>query len=146
MDAKFSRPVAGKGATASPLPSRGQWLVRTAEFDAVYRQGRRKTSAQFAVFYRSNGLGIARFGISLKRSLGNAVRRNRIRRRTREILRIHCQGTAPGWDIVIHPRSSVAVAPFGPLAAELTSLVRSLAETPRNAPAASRQAGPGNRA
>jgi len=31
-----------------------------------------------------------------------------------------------GWDIVIHPRSSVAQAPFAPLEAELVRLLRSI--------------------
>jgi RNase P protein component len=32
-----------------------------------------------------------------------------------------------GWDIVIHPRSSVAQAPFAPLEAELVRLLRGIA-------------------
>ena len=55
---------------------------------------------------------VSRFGWSIKKALGTAVRRNRIRRRLREILRLHRQEIAPGWDIVIHPRSSAATAEF----------------------------------
>jgi len=101
--------------------------VRRAEYDAVYREGQRRSSAQFAVFYRANGLERSRFGISVKRALGGAVIRNRIRRRIREILRLNRSEMPSGWDIVIHPRSSVARAKFAPLAAELVRLLKSVA-------------------
>jgi ribonuclease P protein component len=87
-------------------------LVRRVEYDAVYREGRRKSGREFAVFLRPNGLDVSRFGWSIKKTLGGAVRRNRIRRRVREIVRLHRQEIAPGWDIVIHPRSSVATTKF----------------------------------
>jgi ribonuclease P protein component len=102
--------------------------VRRAEFDAVYREGRRRSSSSFVVFFRPNGREISRFGMSVKKALGMAVARNRMRRRIREILRLHRQEIAPGWDIVIHPRSTVATAKFAALEAELVQTL------PRTAP------------
>ena len=68
----------------------------------------------------------SRFGISVKKALGGAVVRNRIRRRIREILRRNRTEIPTGWDIVIHPRPSVAQAPFGPLETELMRVLRSI--------------------
>jgi ribonuclease P protein component len=102
-------------------------LVRRSEFEAVYRQGRRRVSSSFVVFGRPNGLDRSRFGFSVKKEQGGAVVRNRIRRRIREILRLHLREIAPGWDIVIHPKSSVARANFTALAAELVPLICRLA-------------------
>jgi ribonuclease P protein component len=68
----------------------------------------------------------SRFGISVKKALGGAVVRNRIKRRVREILRRNRTEIPTGWDIVIHPRSSVAQAEFAPLEAELVRLLRSI--------------------
>ena len=104
--------------------------MRRTEFEAVYGSGRRRAGKQFVVFYRANGLGRSRFGISVKKALGGAVVRNRIRRRIREILRLHDLEIPSGWDIVIHPRSSVARAKFAPLAAELVELIRSATARP----------------
>ena len=70
---------------------------------------------------------VSRFGISVKKALGGAVVRNRIRRRIREILRRNRTEIPSAWDIVIHPRRSVARAPFAPLEAELVRLLRSIA-------------------
>jgi ribonuclease P protein component len=98
--------------------------VRRGEFEAVYRSGRRRSSAQFVVFFRPNETGRSRFGISVKKALGGAVVRNRIRRRIREVLRLNTPEIPTGWDIVIHPRASVARSEFTRLATELTSLLR----------------------
>ena len=102
--------------------------MRRAEFEAVYRGGQRRSSQQFVVFFRANGKEHSRFGISVKKALGGAVVRNRIRRRIREILRLDRSEIPSGWDIVIHPRSSVARTRFASLEAELLRLLRSLGE------------------
>ena len=99
-------------------------LVHRAEFEAVYREGRRRVSDSFVIFARPNGRDFSRVGMSVKKSLGGAVKRNRIRRRIREILRLHRQEISPGWDIVIHPLSAVASLKFSLLAAELMQLLR----------------------
>jgi ribonuclease P protein component len=70
--------------------------------------------------------GASRFGISVKKALGGAVVRNRIRRRIREILRRNRTEIPTGWDIVIHPKGTVARATFAVLEAELVRLLRSL--------------------
>jgi ribonuclease P protein component len=98
-------------------------LHHRAEYDAVYREGKRKTGREVTVFLRPNGLHRSRFGWSVKRALGTAVRRNRIRRRLREVVRLHRQEIALGWDLVIHPRSSAATAKFSSLEAELMKLL-----------------------
>jgi ribonuclease P protein component len=130
-------------------------LLRRADYEAVYGAGQRRTSPQFAVFFRaqqkfqrgSSALApaashanagapvnetqgpspVSRFGISVKKTVGGAVVRNRIRRRIREILRRNRMEIPSGWDIVIHPRSSVAQAPFAPLEAELVRLLLGIA-------------------
>lgn len=98
-------------------------LLHRPDYDAVYTEGRRRSAKEFAVFLRPNRLQVSRFGWSVKKATGNAVRRNRIRRRLREIVRLHRQEIAGGWDIVIHPRASVATAEFSALTRELLNLL-----------------------
>ena len=100
--------------------------MRRGEFDAVYRAGKRRSSSHFTVFFRANQLPVSRFGFSIKKALGGAVVRNRIRRRIREIVRCHRSETPAGWDIVIHPKSSVARAEFVALTADLVRLMKSV--------------------
>jgi ribonuclease P protein component len=136
VDGKSLRSAARKGATVLRVsdPARLVFprecrLVRRVEYDAVYKEGRRRTSREFTIFLRPNGLDNSRFGWSIKKALGNAVRRNRIRRRLREILRLHRLEIAPGWDIVIHPRSSAAKAKFLSLAEDLVKLLPRMGTT-----------------
>lgn len=101
-----------------------EWrLARCAEFEAVYRGGRRRTSATFVIFLRPNGSEKTRFGMSVKKALGNAVARNRIRRRVREALRLHREEIVPGWDVVIHPNRAAGTMEFAKLEAELLALM-----------------------
>ena len=100
--------------------------MRRGDFDAVYRAGKRRSSSHFTVFFRTNALPQSRFGFSIKKALGGAVVRNRIRRRIREIVRSHRPEIPAGWDIVIHPKITVARAEFGALAADLLRMLQSV--------------------
>ena len=101
-------------------------LVQKSEFDLVYRAGKRRSSSHFTIFVRASGQPISRFGFSIKKALGGAVVRNRIRRRLREMVRRHRQEIPAGWDIVIHPKNKVATAEFAALAEELVRLLKKL--------------------
>jgi len=98
--------------------------VRRGSFDAVYRAGKRFSSTHFTVFVRANGLAWSRFGFSIKKALGGAVVRNRIRRRLREMVRCHRQEIPAGWDFVIHPKSKVATAEFAALSEEMLRVLK----------------------
>ena len=124
------RHAARRGAIAS-RPSRkrqeyprGARIVRKADFDAVYRNGKRRTSSHFTVFLKANDLPESRFGFSIKRALGGAVVRNRIRRRIREVVRLHREEISAGWDFVIHPKASAHSAEFAALENDLVRLLR----------------------
>ncbi|MGI6850658.1 ribonuclease P protein component [Mesorhizobium sp. 1B3] len=100
-------------------------LRKRAEFLAV-RRGETRRGRLFAleVLHRGDG-GAPRVGFTVTKKSGNAVRRNRIRRRLKEAVRCHAAGDmAPGNDYVIVGRSDILSAPFGQLAAELTRRIR----------------------
>jgi len=97
-------------------------LVQKAQFDAVYRAGKRRSSSHFTAFLKANNLPQSRFGFSIKKALGGRgcaqsnpapLARNRA----------GCTGRSlpAGWDIVIHPKSSVAKAPFAMLETDFPS-------------------------
>ena len=93
----------------------------------MHRAGKRRSSSHFTVFFRANQLAQSRFGFSIKKELGGAVVRNRIRRRVREIVRCHRQEIPAGWDIVIHPKKGVERQPFRALTADLLRALRGAA-------------------
>lgn len=76
------------------------------------------------LYARPNRTGGNRIGLTVSKKLGCAVVRNRVRRRLREIYRLHEDRFIPGWDIVVVARSRCVNADFG----KLTNAYLSLAE------------------
>ena len=88
-------------------------LLRHADFERVYKQGRRHFAAHMTVFYlpRREGDGGGRVGFTVGKVLGGAVVRNRMKRRLREAVRLH--GMIPAaMDVVINPKKSLLTAAF----------------------------------
>src|SRR5437762_13165788 len=88
-------------------------LLRHADFERVYKQGRRHFSAHMTVFYlqRLEGEGL-RIGFTVGKMLGGAVQRNRMKRRLREAVRLEATWPGPAADVVINPMKSVLAADF----------------------------------
>ena len=64
-------------------------VLRRRDFLRVYDQGRRVNEQGFLLFYVHNDAGRHRLGLTVPRRLGDAVARNRVKRRLREIFRTH---------------------------------------------------------
>ena len=110
-------------------------LRTAADFERVYRGGRRSGDSLFAVDALANDAGCARLGMSVSaRTVGNAVRRNRVRRIVREIFRAR-RPMLPALDFVVTSRPGARDADRTAIE---TSLARLLAEATRRHASASR--------
>ena len=69
-------------------------------------------NAYLVLYARKNRTSTNRVGITVSKKLGHAVVRNRVRRRLREVYRLHEDQFQPGWDIVVVARSRCIKAPF----------------------------------
>ena len=109
--------------------SRSGRLLRHADFERVYKQGRRHFSANMTVFYlgREEGEGM-RVGFTVGRALGGAVDRNRMKRRLREAVRIMRPVPGPAVDVVINPKKSVRTAEFSILVGEISRAFEVIAQ------------------
>jgi ribonuclease P protein component len=114
-------------------------LLRHADFERVYKQGRRHFSASLTVFYFSRpeaqtlvagtapGLRTTaglRVGFTVGRALGGAVQRNRMKRRLREAVRMSLPQAGVAADVVINPKKSLLTTDF---AAILNEVARAFA-------------------
>lgn len=111
--------------------SREQRLRRSAEYLRCYRRGRRLRGSLLRLHFAPNPLGHARLGITASRKVGNAVVRNRLKRRIREAFRRWPgRPELPALDVVVHVEPAAAGASFPELAAELADLLGRLASEP----------------
>ena len=95
-------------------------LKNPADFQRVARDGRRWTGAAFTMqVLKSDAASPFRVGFTVSRRVGNAVVRNRARRRLREVIRLFLKNHAPqGCDLVIVARTPAAAMDFSALAAD----------------------------
>lgn len=117
--------------TEAPRPAAGMALApvrrlrKRKEFLAV-RGGEKRRGPLFLLETRPRGdEGPARVGFTVTRKVGNAVVRNRIRRRLKEAVRTSAAGDmAAGSDYVIVGRVDLLSARFEDICAELARRIR----------------------
>jgi ribonuclease P protein component len=101
-------------------------LLRHADFDRVYKKGRRHFATHMTVFYlrrESDEQQVVtsqlRIGFTVRKVLGGAVQRNRMKRRLREAVRLQAIQPQVGVDVVINPKASLLTADFAELKGEI---------------------------
>jgi ribonuclease P protein component len=99
-----------------------KWALRKrACFLRVYEFGIAKADKYLVVKSASNDLEYSRYGFSITKHIGNAVVRNRIRRKLREIMRaVHIKS---GYDIVLIARPEIVNADYHQLARSVNKLL-----------------------
>ena len=128
--ARGVKPRGGKGAF--PRSAR---LLRHADFERVYKQGRRHFSASMTVFYwqrprpdvaeamvpakKSPVFSGLRIGFTVSRALGGAVQRNRMKRRLRQAVQLTWVTAGPDADVVINPKKSLLTTDFAAVVNEV---------------------------
>ena len=105
--------------------SRPRRIRRSGEFAAVREKGASWPGRYFilATLPLDAG-GETRFGFTVTRRVGNAVCRNRIRRRLTTVIDRLRGRMAPGFLVVTIPRVGAAKAEFAAIEAEWTRLAR----------------------
>jgi len=131
VEPRVVEPRPGKGAF--PRSAR---LLRHADFERVYKQGRRHFSASMTVFYwprpqvevvvskgpvaKPHVAPGLRIGFTVGRALGGAVQRNRMKRRLREAVRFTRPPAGPNADVVINPKKSLLTVDFSAVVNEVS--------------------------
>ena len=104
-------------------------------FRRLYQKGKTAADGRLALYVRPNGRPGNRLGFTVSTKLGHAVVRNRVRRRLREIYRLHESQFRPGWDLVVVVRSRAVDAPYRKLEGAYLSLADKLGLLQKEEPA-----------
>jgi len=91
----------------------GRFITKPKEYALVYEKGKSWACGLLVIRALPNELALSRYGISVSKRVGNAVVRNRVKRRLREILRT--VPLRPGWDIVFIARTAAASTDYASL-------------------------------
>ena len=113
-------------------------LRKHTDYQRVYGSSKKQHSKQISYFYslrppvgpdgkdrRSDTSG-PRIGLTVGKTLGMAVERNRIKRRMRECVRRHAQTMTFPVDVILHPRRTVLEMEFAALEREVENIFRSI--------------------
>lgn len=102
---------------------KGRRLLKHADFERVYKQGRRHFARHMTVFYLGREEGSPRVGFTVSKALGGAVHRNRMKRRLREAVRLAGLANDFAVDIVINPKKTLLKAGFVDLRDEILKAI-----------------------
>jgi len=135
--------MSGNVSAASSKFPKSKHLLKHADFQRVYQDGRRQFTGNLTVFFLrrtvllagTTSAGGPRVGFTVGKVLGGSVERNRIRRRMREAVRLSAQACEGPVDVVFNPRKSVLTLPFAELRDEVARGLRLAAQRARVAPA-----------
>lgn len=112
-------PACGFDATAR--------LHRRSEYLRAQRNGLRYQTPHFALYAATISSLTVRVGITVSRRIGEAVVRNRVKRRVRECFRLELRPLlAPGTDLIVIARMGAGGLQFTAIREELTGAVRTL--------------------
>ena len=103
-------------------------LTDSPDFERAYRQGTAYRGKLFSVHAFPNELGTPRLGLSVSRKVGNAVTRNTVRRRLKEVFHSALPEVPGDLDLVVSARPAAAEATVRELSEEFVRSLRKLGE------------------
>lgn len=104
-----------------------KFVVKKAQdFDDIINRGYSKKNSSFAIYYKNNDIKYDRYGISVGKKLGNAVFRNKYKRKIRAIVDNYKKDYVNTKDYIIILRRSAVDKNFQELTEDFNKLMHSI--------------------
>ena len=104
--------------------NRSYSLKRHKEFRYTYARGRAQSLPLCTLVYVKSRNETVRVGFSVSKRVGNAVQRNRAKRRMRESLTPMIPHVAGGYNVIFVAKQEVLEAPFPELSKQMETLIK----------------------
>ena len=99
-------------------------LKRHKEFRYTYRAGRSQSGSLFTMVYARSRSETVRIGFSVSKRIGNAVQRNRAKRRMRACISPMIGRLRGGCNLIVIAKPAVLDAPFSELSDQMETLLK----------------------
>lgn len=94
-------------------------ILKRDDFLRIGQKGRRLRTKYFTVLYIENDIGNKRCGLTVSKKIGNAVIRNRVKRRLREFFRLNRDNLKSSTDYIFIARKGSSQIKYSELSDEL---------------------------
>ena len=101
-------------------------IKQNHEFRRLYNKGLSAVTPSMVVYCRKSRFGHNRLGITVSTKLGCAVKRNRARRRLRELFRLAQPRMKQGYDVILVARTRAVTIAHSKLQADFDRALREL--------------------
>jgi ribonuclease P protein component len=97
-------------------------ITNHSRYRTIYQQGVWRSSQHFTAITCSNAQGARRLGITVTKKMGNAVKRNRVKRLIREFFRLNKALFPAEHDVVVMAKRNMPPLTYLEACKELTEL------------------------
>ncbi|MGE5397537.1 MAG: ribonuclease P protein component [Chitinophagales bacterium] len=96
-------------------------LKKKSDFQKTYK-GKKLWGRFYVAYVLNNGLPFNRYALVASSKVGNAVVRNKLKRRSREIIRQKKDSVNTGFDVILVLRKVAVDAQFGQMVLDINNL------------------------
>jgi len=103
-------------------------IKKKNDFLFIYKQGKRYRGKYFILIYIFSDLSFSRMAVVAGKKMGNAVKRNKIKRRMRELFRQHKSLLVTPLDMIFLPQKEIHEASWQELQKDYAEALNSVSQ------------------
>ena len=99
-------------------------IRKNMEFKETYKLGKSYWNRNLVLYINKNKLDYTRIGFTVTKKIGNAVTRNKVRRKMKEICRLNFEKIQPGYDLIFISKQNVVSMEYSELEKSILHILR----------------------